>query len=307
MISHLAVKTSAPTAVYRHVIFADAARERRRPLDFGPPLGHERPATSTQGSLAPHERAFVNWLFERAGLQSWHYRQETLARRLPACLRLVRAHSIDAARAAIDNEPLLIGAAISALVIGVSSFFRDASVFHNLEDVVLPALISGQRTLRVWSVGCSDGQELYSVTMLLAEMGWLNRAQLLGTDCRTDAVRHAAAGIYEPGDLSGVKRELLDRYFAPTQDDRWRVESRLRTVVQWRSADVLQVVEPGSWDLILCRNLAMYLECEAATALWEQLKRSLRAGGVLVVGKAERPTVQGLCPLAPCMFRRSRA
>src|SRR5258705_12928870 len=107
MISYPAVKTRDAAAVYWHVVFADAARERRRPVNFGPPLAPERPAAQTPGSLAPHERAFVTWLFERAGLQNWRYRQETLARRLPACLRLVRAHTVDAARAAIDNDPSL--------------------------------------------------------------------------------------------------------------------------------------------------------------------------------------------------------
>jgi chemotaxis protein methyltransferase CheR len=272
------------------------------PMNFGPPM----PAKPLLiGSLAPHELSFISWLFDRAGLRSYRYRQETLARRLPACLRMIRSHCIAEARNNLEENPSLIPQAIAALVIGVTSFFRDPLVFQTLRENILPTMTRARRPLRIWSVGCSDGQELYSLTMLLAEMGWLNRVDLLGTDCRVDAVRHASAGIYNDADVRCVPANFLKKYF-DLHERGWRIIPPLRTVVRWRSADVLEVVEPGSWDLILCRNFAMYLEPEPALGMWQKLQKSLRPGGILVVGKAERPGIDGLQAIAPCIFSRNR-
>ena len=81
----------------------------------------------------------------------------------------------------------------------------------------------------------------------------------------------------------------------------------LRTAVQWRTADVMRVQEPGVWDLILCRNMAMYLRPEASGKLWDLFERALRPGGYLVMGKAERPAnARRLSPVGPCVFRRDR-
>ncbi|HEY1628711.1 MAG TPA: CheR family methyltransferase [Tepidisphaeraceae bacterium] len=288
-------------ASYRHVVFVDPAHERRSPMNFGPSLPIRRAIAS---ALMPQELSFTSWLFDRAGLRVSRYRQETIARRLPACLRMIRAHCISEARNILDETPSLIPVAIGALVIGVTSFFRDPLVFQNLRKKILPAMAHLQRPLRIWSAGCSDGQEMYSLAMLLAEMGWLNRVDLLGTDCRTEAARHATAGIYSDADVRGVPGDFLKKYF-DLHERGWRIIAPLRTVVRWRSADVLQVIEPGAWDMILCRNFAMYLEPEPALLLWQRLRRSLRPGGSLVVGKAERPGVDGLRPIAPCIFSRN--
>lgn len=290
-------------ACFRHVVFSDAFSNRRQPVNFAGNLPASPAPTRPNAFLAADERAFVTWLFEQAGMSARQYRQETLVRRLPACLRLIRASSVREARRAIEINPALIPRAVDALVIGVTSFFRDAAVFEVLRDAVLPKLVESNRPLRIWSVGCSDGQEMYSLIMLLAEMGWLNRADLLGTDCRTAAVRHAAAGHYSDADVRTVPPSLLRRYFTLTESG-WRVNTKLRTVVQWRVGDVLQVNEPGTWDLILARNFAMYLEPEMASDLWERLHAALRPGRILITGKAERPG-ERFKPLWPCVFRKA--
>jgi chemotaxis methyl-accepting protein methylase len=287
-------------ASFRHVVFADDVADRRCALNFA---GHPSPPppTRTVESLAPDERSFVTWLFEQAGISARNYRQETLVRRLPACLRLIRVASVREARRALELNPALVADAVDALVIGVTSFFRDAQTFEALRDRVLPLLLEARRPLRIWSVGCSDGHEMYSIIMLLAELGWLNRADLLGTDCRVPAVRRAAAGTFSDADVRSVPAALLRRYFTLSEWG-WRVEARLRTVVQWRAGDVLQVDEPGIWDLILCRNVAMYFEPRVASGLWQRLHAALGRGRILVTGKAERPG-EGFTSLAPCIYR----
>jgi chemotaxis methyl-accepting protein methylase len=163
--------------------------------------------------------------------------------------------------------------------------------------------------LRVWSPGCSDGAELYSVAILLDELGLLDRCELLGTDCRADAVERARAGAYDAHAVRCVPPDLLARHFTTDADRRtWRVSPRLRAAARWRTADVLNVCEPGVWDLVLCRNLAIYLQPEAAGELWRRLEAAVRPGGVLALGKAERPgSGRRFTPAGPCLFRRSGA
>ncbi|MDQ3441372.1 MAG: hypothetical protein M3478_13590 [Planctomycetota bacterium] len=256
--------------------------------------------------LTEEEQAFIRSLFACAGLDANAYRSESLRRRLHACLRAVRATSILEARRALAANPALVSVAINAMVIGVSSFFRDTAVYDEIAFNVLPSLFRTHRPARVWSVGCSEGQELYSTAILLAELGLLDGCYLLGTDCRNEAIHRARDGYYDAAALRSVPRAWVEKYFH-RQTDRWRIVSSLRTAVQWRTADVTRVQEPGVWDLILCRNMAMYLRPEASGKLWEMFERALRPGGYLVMGKAERPAnARRLSPVGPCLFRRDR-
>src|SRR5262249_62227868 len=123
-------------------------------------------------------RAGAAWLGgprRPAGLAPRHYRTETLHRRLPACLRAVRARSLAHARRLLEDQPSLVATALGTLIIGVTSFFRDPGVFEQLRTQVLPGLLRGPGGLRVWCCGCSDGPEVYSLAVLLAECGRLSR------------------------------------------------------------------------------------------------------------------------------------
>src|SRR5439155_16682188 len=133
-----------------------------------------------------------------------------------------------------------------------------------------------------------DGAELYSLAMLLAEMDLLESSYLLGTDCRAEAIRRCRLGRFDAAAVRWVPPALLERYFE-REFSAWQVIPRLRTALRWGTADVLKTPEPGVWDVILRRNTAMYLRIEAMTSLWEQFEMLLRPGGILVLGKAERP------------------
>jgi chemotaxis methyl-accepting protein methylase len=263
-----------------------------------------RPVAPLWPNLSDEEESALRWLFEQADLHLDHYRGETLKRRIPACLRALRVESVSKVRHVVQRNPTLLKLALSALIIGITSFFRDPAVFAALSDRVLPELLSRGCGPHVWSAGCSDGSELYSVALLMAEKKALHRCCLLGTDCRADAVARAREGRYEPSAINGVPAELLWRYFR-CDGGGWRLQGWLRTCIQWRTVDVLSVREPGDWDMILCRNLAIYLHPPAAARLWAHLEENLRPGGYLVLGKAERPTgAKRLQPVGPCLYRR---
>jgi chemotaxis methyl-accepting protein methylase len=303
------------TGRYRHITFADAIDGAERAVDLAPAQVIE-----FDQAIDADEGTFLQWLFRRGGLDVRHYRTETLARRLPACLRKLRVANVGLARSALERNPQLIHDALGAMLIGVTGFFRDTTVFDELAGQVLPDLLRRKRLLRVWSVACSEGQELYSVAMLLAELGAGGGVELLGTDCRVEATRAAALGAYDLNAVRAVSAERLARHFdclpasGATSDDHrqrertglWRVKAPLRAMTRWRTADVLTTIEPGPWDLILCRNVAMYLRCNASAALWNQLAGAIARGGYMVLGKAERAGgTSNLSGIGQYLYRRS--
>ena len=116
------------------------------------------------------------WILQRTGLDCSVYRPAPLNRRIPACLRALRAGSTAEARVLLARFPELLPRTLDTLLIGVTGFARDAAVFDALARIALPSLRARPDDLRVWSAGCADGSELYSAAILLAEAGLLERS-----------------------------------------------------------------------------------------------------------------------------------
>ena len=247
---------------------------------------------------------FVMWLLQQAGMAACAYRPTALRRRLPACLRALRASSTEQARAILEQDPALLDRAVSAILIGVSEFFRDSQVWDYLQARFLPEFMGQRRALRVYSAGCSDGRELYSMAMLLDELDALDGSVLLGEDCRPDAVARAGAGEYEASDIADVSSIRKQRYFRQV-GSRYRIVPRLRDRVRWGTRDVFGLHTPGDWDILLFRNVAIYLETGQVSLLWERLFHQLAPNGVLVTGKAERPPdTLPLRRLSICVYQK---
>ncbi len=199
----------------------------------------------------------------------------------------------------------MVPAAVSALLIGVTDFFRDAPVFEALRSEILPELASRRRPLRVWSASCSNGAELYSMAILLAEAGLIEGSHLLGSDCRTDAVEAAQAALYTTHELRNIAPSNRERYF-DNLNGRWSPVQQLRRCVNWKVADLGRHFEAGPWDVILWRNMAIYLMPEVAASVWQCLVSVLAPSGVLVTGQAERPPARlPLTCVKRCVYRLS--
>lgn len=290
---------------FSHIVFPRELA-RRKPLNLAPPALLGDAILPPLVRLAERDRAFCAWLFARAGLDVDAYRDETLERRLPACLRALRADSIGHARELIERDARLLEPAISALLVGVTSFFRDPHVFDQLERDILPHMARARGGLYFWSLGCSDGAELYSLAIQLAERDLLLSSHLVGADCRSGAIAAARHGLYDNAALRHVTPQRMERFFRPRPRG-WQVVDPLRRAARFRASDLLKGLEPGFWDLIAFRNTSIYLRSEATAGLWERLESALRLGGVLMVGKAEKPAgARRLAAIGPCLYQRVR-
>lgn len=270
------------------------------------PPAFDQPGTSVAASRRSPSEAptgFARLVLVRAGLDPDKYRAEPLARRMPACLRALKTDSEAVAARTIDANPDLLERALGVLLIGVTEFFRDDGVFSALMQAVVPELARKAGAIRVWSAGCSSGAELYSIAMLLDEAGGLDRAELLGTDCRMKALANGRRARYSDAEVANLPPRLLQRYFS-RQRDGWQLVESVRHRPRWRAGDLLSRVEPGPWDLVLCRNVTIYLESEASYRLLHRIAGQLAPGAFLVTGKAERlpPSIAGRS-VARCVYQ----
>jgi len=188
---------------------------------------------------------------------------------------------------------------IALATVGETHFFRHQELFTALRDNVLPDAIERrrhERTLRIWSAGCSIGAEPYSVSILLRHdlasltRGW--EISIIGTDINNEFLAQAAHGEYDEWALRDVPEEARSTYFKRC-GKQWRIRPQFREGVSFRNHNLAHQAEPstaadlGEFDLILCRNVMIYFSGETNRTIIRQAHRSLSAGGWLLVGHAD--------------------
>lgn len=291
----------------RHIVFVNDAVAALPAAPSAPPSARRSPPRSadTLDAIDPATARFYRRLFERRGLQVERYRSAVLARRERACLRAIGVASVEEAEAALDRDEL-VERGLQAVMIGVTSFFRDESIYAALSDIVPARARPRPGGVRVLSVGCSEGAELYSLAILLAELG-IATAEMAGVDCRHAAIHQARQGVYPRDSLVDLPGTLRARYFDGVRGsaDRVQVAAPLRERCRWWVGDAFTLGTAEWYDIVACRNLAIYLEPSAARDLWSRLWEQTRAGGILVVGKAERPDqASGFRRIGPCLYEK---
>jgi chemotaxis protein methyltransferase CheR len=199
-----------------------------------------------------------------------------------------------------------------------TSFFREPGPLGRLADDLVDRLrVAGPNQVRVWSAGCSAGQEPYSLAMLLAERIPLpsnSQIEILASDVSLDMVQAAAQAIYDARLLTELSNERLRRFFLRGRDDRrgfCRVSPEVRRLVSFRHFDLRspEWPVPGGLDAILCRNVLIYFSEPERVAMLDRFAARLRDGGLLAVGSceilAERPRL--LAKVSPSLFRKVAA
>ena len=194
----------------------------------------------------------------------------------------------------MGKEPALASLVVEALLNNETYFFRDRVPFDSLQAKMLAELAEarkGKRTLRIWSAGCSTGQEAYSLAMLFAEQplkwqGW--NIEIVGTDVSGQAIRRAREGSYSQFEVQrGLGINQMIKWFEET-DDGWRAVEALRKPVRFQVHNLLeQPPHPGDFDIILCRNVLLYLCAEKRALAFERLASAMAPDGWLMLGAGE--------------------
>jgi len=203
---------------------------------------------------------------------------------------------------------------VEAITTNETSFFRDTAPFDLLRHKIIPELIDrrsgagGRIPIRIWSAACSTGQEAYSTAILLRELlGDLHRydIRILGTDISNKVVAQASYAEYNRVEMErGMPPETLQRHFT-ISGDRWKVREEIRAMATFRTINLLEPFSfPHPFDVILCRNVAIYFTEANKTRLFQNLARVLARDGSLIIGATE--SISGLCPeLEPKRYLRA--
>ena len=241
-------------------------------------------------------RVFSALLEARTGQilsESRSWRMET------ALKPVMRAHDLAdmddlAARLLRKCDPGLENAVVNALLNNESSFFRDLQIFDMLHRQILPSFHAAprrDRVLRIWSAGCSTGQEAYSIAVQLRNdmarwRGW--RIEFLATDISTAAIEQARSGVFSQMDVQrGLAVGDLIKWFEPVGEE-WHASPELRRMIDFRTDNLFDPRAPsGEYDLLLCRNVLLYFTQERRQSVFRLLSRHSHEGSVLLLGAGE--------------------
>jgi chemotaxis protein methyltransferase CheR len=210
-----------------------------------------------------------------------------------------------AARLSRPNQGVLAQQVVEALLNNETYFFRDRAMFDQLAVTVLPELARKRertRRLSIWSVGCSTGQETYSIAMLFAEQParWRDwTIDILGTDVARAVIGGAREGNFSQFQIQrGLGVAQMVRFFDETRTG-WRANDALRQMVRFEAHNLLDASpEPGRFDLILCRNVLLYFDRATRERAFARLAAALAPDGLVMLGAGET-TVGQTCALVP--------
>ena len=221
------------------------------------------------------------------------YKRSTLARRIDKRMASVNIQTYSDYLDYLEVHPDEFGQLFNAILINVTSFFRDADTFEYLREEVVPALVRGKDSvepIRVWSAGCASGEECYSIAILLAEsLGhdqFRDRVKIYATDVDEEDLAVARAGIYTDRQMENVSEELRTKYF-DRNGSRFAFKKDFRRNVIFGRHDLLDDAPISRVDLLVCRNTLMYFNHEAQSRIVNRFHFALRDGGCLVLGRAE--------------------
>src|SRR5690606_38033763 len=209
----------------------------------------------------------------RSGNEFGHYKQSTILRRIRRRMQLAHVEELEEYLAILRSQPEEVQALAEDFLITVTNFFRDMAVFDYIEREVVHQLFahkSASDTVRVWSVGCSTGEEAYSLAMLLLEQASRQEGapeiQIFASDLHERSLGKARQGVYPEDIETDVAGERLKRFFIK-ESGCYRLRKEVRDLVVFAPHNVLSDPPFSRIDLILCRNVLIYLQRDVQSDL----------------------------------------
>jgi len=235
-------------------------------------------------NLAYHR--FSRKVLALTGIDLDRYKSTQMERRLQTMMKRVGVDGYGPYEALLERDPKAIKELKDFITINVSEFFRNPEKFDELKSAVLPGLLKSRGSLRIWSAGCSNGSEPYSVSIVLDEIDPAGHHRILGTDLDEEILKVARAGAYGERDLKNVDERRRGRYFRRI-GDMWHVTQGVMSRIQFEGQNLLTAEFGRDFDLILCRNVVIYFTEETKDDLYRRFHKALRPGGILFVGGTE--------------------
>ena len=231
-------------------------------------------------------------VFNEKGVDFSLYKKSTIIRRIERRLAALKMDSLAAYVETLKKEPEEIDALYHDILIGVTQFFRDKEVYEALKayiDGIVAKKEQGEE-IRFWSIGCSTGEEPYSLAMLLNEVLGEKisryKIKIFATDIDDEALKIARTGVYAEASLLGMDKQLIQKYFT-VQKNQYEVKKSIRELVIFSKHNILSDSPFLRMDLVSCRNVLIYFETSLQNKFFPIVHYALKEAGILVLGKSE--------------------
>ncbi|MDP3434515.1 MAG: CheR family methyltransferase [Bacteroidota bacterium] len=223
------------------------------------------------------------------------YKKNTMYRRIERRMAVHQINKITSYVSFLKDNPKEVEILFKELMIGVTNFFRDPTVWEKLKETFIPDLIAGLQegsTLRAWVAGCSTGEEAYSLAIVFKETlekikphgGIL--LQIFATDLDNEAIDTARKGVFPANITADVSPERLNRFFS-AQDDNYRINTEIREMVVFAQHNIIMHPPFTKLDILTCRNLLIYMDQELQKKILGLFYYSLNPEGIMLLGSSE--------------------
>jgi chemotaxis protein methyltransferase CheR len=200
-----------------------------------------------------------------------------------------------------DRSGIITNKIIDAMTTKETLFFRDSSPFEFLQHRILPDIIDQKlgkginpcnQGVRIWSAACSTGQEVYSIAIIIKELLpdlVKYNIKIIGTDISNEAISRASYGQYNKFEIErGLSSEKLNKYFTKINSTSWKVKDEIRSMATFKRINLLEPFTGlGKFDIIFCRNVAIYFSQEDKIKLFNKIANILEQDGYLIIGSTE--------------------
>jgi len=248
--------------------------------------------------------ALLEYVERELGFATSYYNDAYLGRRLAARMRRTRTDSYGEYHRLLEDDPDEQIALLDCLSVNVTSFFRNPEVWDGVRGV-LRDLTSERRRVRCWSAPCSDGREPYSMAMLALDDPDIDarRIEITGIDIDDGVLATAREGVYETTRTTDIDAELapIDDYsrLVDHAEGRFRVRDRVKDLVAFEHHDLVTDRPRHDFDLVMCRNLFIYIDAAHKRAVMDTLTAAIRDEGYLAIGMTETLPDESRAAFAP--------
>ena len=228
-----------------------------------------------------------------SGIDFTYYKRTTILRRIERRIVVTHSSSLNEFARLLGDNPEEVNILIKEILIGVTNFFRDAGFFEKLKYNAIYKILerSGEKDpIRVWSAGCSTGEEAYSIAILfqeaMEELQIRRDVKIFATDVDSKAVEQASKGIYSENIIDDVSSDRLAKFFIK-QNDQYQIVRDIRRMIVFATHNMFSDPPFGKLDLICCRNVMIYFQPVLRRGLFAIFHSALKNNGYLFLGKSE--------------------
>ncbi len=243
------------------------------------------------------EKAFLDLkekILRDRGLDVNQYKENYLKRRIAVRMRALQLNSYSEYIEVLTKDKKEYISLFDKLTINVTQFFRDPEVFVAFENEILPDILTKneKKEIRVWSAGCSSGEEPYSIAMSIEEakekIGLKDlKYEIYGTDIDDDALSSAIKGKYNIKTMENIATLRRNKYFEKINDTTYLISEKIKKNIKFIKANLMEPFKINFFDIVFCRNVIIYFIKDLQKKVLQYFYDSLKDEGILILGKTE--------------------